>query len=189
MEEKKNSDQGKEREKSEKRKKGKELPVIQDFYSQRAIAHAGFLVVSMFGLFTLLALLRNGVDKGSFSSIVWSWDLLWSWIYAWNSRLLVALSISYWLVWLYGLYSYLSFSFYASVAQLALEKTTKYDSKLIDKAKNRHNGIIKWFFDFKKGKHAKEPPDLKYKIRDKTLTIFLIVYLLIGLLPFLALII
>jgi len=74
------------------------LSVVQDFYSKRAVAHASFFVASVFGLFTVLRLIyeMNPYPASQFT-----------------------LSVVYIGVWIFGGYSFLNFSFYATIANSA----------------------------------------------------------------------
>lgn len=86
----------------------RQLGIEEDFYSARAVAHASFFVASVFGLFTILAFMET-------SSMV--------------SKAL--LSVTYWVVWGFGLYSFLNFSRYAVHAQQAESRTTRQVKPLI----------------------------------------------------------
>lgn len=150
----------------DKKERNRQLGIVQDFYSKRAVAHAGFVVTSMFGLFSMLQLMKSS----SFERFM-------------------VLGIVYWLIWVFGLYSFGSFGYYASVAHYALREITDYDIGLIDKAKKTHNRAVRWFLDYKKGQATGDEKGLKYRLRNWALLSFIIVYLLIGLIPFLYLLI
>jgi hypothetical protein len=135
------------------------LTSIVDFYSNRAIAHASFLIASIFGLFSVLSFIE--VSSG---------------------YPLIALSVTYWLLWLLGLYSFGNFSFYASIAEVAKERIAarqplvEIDAR--DNARKRQPILLRKFFALKRAGflgEAKTP-------------IILLLYMLVGLLPFLAVI-
>jgi hypothetical protein len=128
--------------------KFKSLSVMQDFYSKRAAAHASFFVASVFGLFTVLRLIDN---------------MYYSF---WSKTVLALVYVS---LWIMGIYSFLNFSFYASIAHNAERSLQILAIKLIDperkkdmerqlltdqvkdlkKAKLFRKWIIYRFFDFK----------------------------------------
>jgi hypothetical protein len=101
----------------------RQMEVIQNFYSTRAVAHASFFVASIFGLFTILALMESSFQKLS---------NYWSWI------ALGLLSITYWGVFVIGLHSFLKFGRYSIYAQIAARLTSGQaddwilDSKLVE---------------------------------------------------------
>ncbi len=111
--------------------------VIQDFYSKRAIAHASFLVASIFGLFTILSILRGMMNE--------PWNLARTF-----------LVVSYWGVWAFGAYSFLNFGYYASLSHDALLKIARdQNDSLIKDSTAKHQIPVKWFFELKAGReHA-----------------------------------
>jgi hypothetical protein len=151
-----------------------EYEVIQDFYNKRANAHASLFVASMFGLFSLLALMGRIVDRYSFAGS--------------NLTVLILLSISYGLVWLFGLYSSLNFFFHATIAQHAEKKIVQdKDRRIIDKAKAKWKWIPKTFADFKgpKTSNTSEEEESRWFNNNKE-NAFVFFYFLIGLLPLIA---
>lgn len=73
-----------------------QLSALLDFYSDRAVAHASFLVATVFGLFAILQLVSKG-----FSDFVF---------------------IMYWSVFMAGLYCLLNFGYYAGLAETTKNK-------------------------------------------------------------------
>jgi hypothetical protein len=133
---------------------------VVDFHSNRAVAHASFLIASIFGLFTVLPLIEILVGKSPIA--------------------FVFLSIAYWLLWVFGLYSFGNFSYFASIAEVAKEKITAYqpiiESKIRSEAKNRQWKLLGRFFDLKRAG----------LLGKKKIPLILLLYVLVGLLPFLA---
>jgi hypothetical protein len=143
----------------EEQELNRQLAIVEDVYSTRAVAHASFFVASLFGLFTILALIL--MERLSITSSV-------------------LLSITYWLVWSFGLFSFLNFSRYATRANRAIEKTaseaTKLVSKQIENATCLQDKIVRWFEGLRSDKWLRN--------RDKTL--FIIAYIAIGLFGYVA---
>jgi len=157
----------------------KRLSIVQDFFSKRAVAHASFFVASMFGLFTILSLMEKFIDRMPFHGV--TWQLTWDW----NFTRFLLLSSSYVFIWLFGLYSFGNFSYYATLAQRVEEKIAKNkDNEIINESKKGLGGILKWFYDFKSG-HRQEG-SFGWVRRHNTILLF-ILYLLVGSFPFISL--
>jgi phosphotransferase system glucose/maltose/N-acetylglucosamine-specific IIC component len=142
--------------------------VVQDFYSKKAVAHASFLVASMFGLFTILAFAERTLgNPPSYLNFF-------------------LLAITYWSIWVFGLYSMFNFSLYATMAQHAERHAAmNEDDQVKDEVKKSSNRILKPFVDFKM---ASANEKIKFGVRSHFDYVFLVFYVLIGILPFLALV-
>jgi len=158
----------------------KSLSIVQDFFSKRAVAHASFFVASIFGLFTILSFMEKSISRIPLSEVIW--QLAWDW----NFARLILLSSTYWFIWLFGLYSFANFNFYATLAQHAEEKIAENkDNEIINESKKGLGGILKWFYDFKSGLLQK---GLSGWIRNhETILLSTLYFLLIGLFPFISL--
>lgn len=160
------------------------LSSLLEFYSDRAIAHASFLVACIFGLFTILSVMNNVFGK--FSLLVW-----------------ILLAITYWVLWSFGLYSLLNFGFFATVAQVSKEMITEgsdLEKDVMEKAKKMKRGIFRVFFNYKESEEALKKESslhksqkvkiltpILYFLRKRKTTIFIGFYFLfIGFIPFVA---
>lgn len=137
------------------------LSALLDFYSDRAVAHASFVVACVFGLFTVLSLLR-GVDL----------------------FLKVAYSFIYWVLWSAGIYSLLNFRSFAIEAERVrrfilkhkwsllvtrLTEETK-EEEIVKRPNAVYRCILKLFSDF--------------KLSDKKIdTMIALYFVFIGILP------
>jgi hypothetical protein len=134
----------------------RQLTVAEDFYSSRTVAHASFFVASIFGSFTILALMER-----EFVS-------------------LVLLSIIYWFVFLFGVFSFLNFSRYAIRAQIAERKIANeaetFIKQELEKSTTRQDKLIRQF-----DRRRASP-----KIANIDKYLFLIVYFAVGLIAFVA---
>lgn len=134
------------------------LSSLLDFYSDRAVAHASFLVACVFGLFTILSLLGGK-------------ELHLKFVY----------SIAYWMLWLGGFYSLLNFRLFATEAQKIAGFIENGKISLLNRlnekkeTKRRPNRIS--VFINKRFRWFKE---LKHKFTVITVSYFL----LIGLFPY-----
>jgi len=145
------------------------LNVIQDFNNKKANSHATIFVASMFSLFTVLSLTQRIINK-SFPSFL-----------CWNTLILFLSIISYGLIWFFGLYSLLNFSYYSTVAQRAEQQLVKgMDRNLINNYKSEWTGIVKKFASFK------VPDKEQGKLRRNNEVISICVYSIIGILPLIA---
>jgi hypothetical protein len=103
----------------------RQLTVAENFYSSRTVAHASFFVASIFGSFTILALMKREFVSS------------------------VLLSIIYWLVFLFGVFSFLNFSRYAIRAQIAEGKTANeaetFIKQELEKPNTRQDKLIRQF--------------------------------------------
>jgi hypothetical protein len=158
----------------------KRLSTVQDFFSKRAVAHASFFVASIFGLFTILSLMEKFVNRMPFYGIIW--QLAWDWNFA---RFLL-LSSSYWFIWLFGLYSFANFGYYATLAQRTEEKIAEgKEIEIIDETKKKLGRRLSWFYGFKSGLSQR---GLSGWIRSHgTILLSILYFLLIGLFPFISL--
>ena len=161
------------------------LTVIQDFNNKKANSHATIFVASMFALFTVLSLASRIVLAASFS---------------FSNCLILSFSlISYILILIFGFYSMLNFSYYSTISQRAEEEIIgDLNNQLISKYVREWKGILKWFADNKMPNLEKEKPKKKIQpeiesneifkkpLVSGNLKLFLIVYVIIGLLPFFA---
>lgn len=155
---------------------GQEYEVIQDFDNKRANAHASLFVASMFGLFSLLALMGRIVDRTlpSFA----------------NYAVIILLLLSYIFVWFFGLYSLLNFFFYATVAHYAKGEIVKEkEVELIREAKRGWTWIPRKFASFKEpniniSEQASERKEKRFSHNKET--VFVVIYFAIGLLPMVA---
>lgn len=148
---------------------GNEYEVIQDFDNKRANAHASLFVASMFGLFTLLALMARILNRSMPYFVI----------------VLGLLFVSYVFVFVFGLYSLLNFFIYATVSEAAEEKIVEGKERELVEAID-WRGVEKIFVGLKVA--SKEPEkDTRRKgfLRNKG-TIFAFIYALIGWLPFIA---
>jgi len=108
-----------EKKKGEKAKKKLEatdyeaLSALLDFHSDRATAHAGFLVACIFGLFTILSLIQGGVVIKFFYSI------------------------AYWLLVFGGLYELLNFRDFAGRAQRITHFIRDHKTLLINRLEEK----------------------------------------------------
>ena len=142
------------------------LTVIQDFNNKKANSHATIFVASMFALFTVLSLATRIVAQASFSIS--------------NCTVLFFSSVSYILIWIFGLYSALNFSYYSTVSQRAEEAIVcGLDRQLISSYMEDWKGPLRRFANFK------VPPDQGW-FRKKLEWTIIIGYFVIGVLPFLA---
>jgi hypothetical protein len=134
----------------------RQLSVVEDFYSTRAVAHASFFVASIFGLFAILAFMER------FTMV---------------SKILV--SFAYWAVWSGGLYSFMRFSFYSGRAQAAQRRTTKDAEKLWDVVPENPKGQQTIPSIFEKVRSSRF-------VKRHDLAMFVIAYAFIGCLVFVA---
>jgi hypothetical protein len=150
--------------------------VIQDFNNKKANSHATIFVASMFALFTVLSLAQRIVSKESFSCS--------------NYIVLILSLVSYILIWFFGFYSILNFSFYSTVSQRAEERIIgNTERQLIMIERKKWKGILRIFSNYKVpdydegqglvGKTISSPV-------NKNLEIFVIIYVIIGFLPLVA---
>ena len=122
-----------------KREFNRQVEIVQNFYSTRAVAHASFFVASIFGMFTILALMVSIFQKLSND---WFWTAM------------VLLSLTYWGIFLVGFHSFLKFSQYSTYAQHAARLTSgKADDFILqsvleqDKILKKYTvraGFMKW---------------------------------------------
>jgi hypothetical protein len=157
-----------------------QFKIIQDFDNKRANAFASLFIASMFGLFGLLGVMVRIHDSPSF----------------FNGSAIYFLLSSYILVWIFGLYSLLNFFFYATVAQLAETQITgETRNNLIRNVIDEWAWIPRTFANFKvqikkavasEGKKVAGPSKFIW-FRVHKETIFVVLYILIGLLPLFAL--
>jgi hypothetical protein len=123
----------------------------------------------MFGLFSLLALMKGIINQTSSGTV--------------NNAITFLLVFSYLLVWFFGLYSLFNFFHYATLAQRAMYKIVgARENELLEEAKNEWSWIIR---TFSKLKNPTEGSGLRLKNIKEYL--FLICYSLIGFLPLIAL--
>lgn len=114
------------------------LNVIQDFNNKKANAHAAIFVASMFALFTVLSLAQRIVVNVVNDTV----NL--------NLCILILSSVSYWLIWFFGLYSIGNFTYYSTVAQKAEEGIIGYSElNLIKEHLKGWKGFFKFFASFK----------------------------------------
>jgi hypothetical protein len=150
------------------------LNVIQDFNNKKANSHATIFVASMFSLFTVLSLSQRIVAK-EFPSFL-----------CWNTLVLALSLVSYGLIWLFGLYSFLNFSYYSTVAQRAEEQLVQdLDRKLISHYKSKWTGILKRFASFKVP-NTDDDGTGQGTFRRNNEAISVLFYFIIGFLPLLA---
>lgn len=150
--------------------------VLQDFYSKRAVAHASFFVASIFGLFTVLSFIERVLPSVVTVNQIFLLPL--------KSVGYLLLYIIYWLIWLFGLYSLYNFGLYSTKSQHAEVKLAEKQDALI-------RGEIKNDTKFPKNYLAFKDQDQEHKslswLKRNNLAIFVLFYLLFGLLPFIAL--
>lgn len=157
---------------AEEEKRIRNLTVIQDFNNKKANAHATIFVASMFALFTVLSLAQRIVTKVSSNCSIPNFTVLWLSI------------VSYLLIWVFGLYSMLNFTYYSTVSQRAEEKIVgDMERQLISSYKKGWKGVFKLFASFK------VPDGDQGFIRRNNEWMSIIIYSTIGLLPFIAFII
>lgn len=148
---------------------GNVYEVIQDFDNKRANAHASLFVASMFGLFTLLALMARILDRTSPNYVA----------------IFVLFVISYGLIFLFGLYSLLNFFFYATVSQAAEEKIIEgKERQLVNSIP--WAGVEKVFVGMKMASEEPEKDTNRKRFLRTKGTFFVVLYVLIGLLPLIA---
>jgi hypothetical protein len=158
----------------------KRLSIVQDFFSKRAVAHASFFVASIFGLFTILSLMEKFINRMPFYGVIW--QLAWDW----NSARFLLLSSSYWFIWLFGLYSFANFGYYATLAQKAEEKIVENkDIEIIKESKEKHGRALNWFYNFKSGLQQKGL--FGWVRRHNAIMFFLFYFFVIGFFPFISL--
>jgi hypothetical protein len=125
-----------------------------------------------FALFTVLSLAQRIINKSVFSL-------------SWNSLNLCLLVTGYVLIWIFGLYSWLNFCYYSTVAHLTERKLVGgMERELVTEYKATWKGISKRFASFKV---PDEPQNLIDKalnlIRSNNEGIAVCVYVAIGFLP------
>lgn len=127
---------------SDKEKKGKRkledtdytaLSALLDFHSDRATAHASFLVACVFGLFAILSLI--GAPNQAPHPIY---------------------SIAYWLLWLGGLYSLLNFGYYAKKASRVRGRILKEKEALMKEIETKEPLLLRIFSTLKDSKPIKK---------------------------------
>ena len=144
---------------------------LLQFYSDRAISHASFLVASIFGLFTVLSLMTNASIE--LLSLIW-----------------LTLTCVYWFLWTFGLYALLNFGYYAIVAQVVKDTINRNGGNpegcIALQAEKMYP--LKLFFGFKRGwKEDLEKHRSLFFLRNRMYWIMISLYtLLVGFLPFLA---
>lgn len=106
----------------------RQVEIVQNFYSTRAVAHASFFVASIFGLFTVLALMDS-----SFLELSSNWS---SW------AALVLLSFTYWGVFAVGWHSFMKFSQYSIYAEYAESLTAQKANELVVTRSFERNEIV-----------------------------------------------
>ena len=152
-----------------------DLTIIQDFNNKKANAHATIFVASMFALFTFLSLATRITQKVSISAPS-----------PIPNMCIIGLSIlSYWIIWGFGLYSLGNFTYYSTLAQGAERKLVawKKERRLIKEYENEWSKVFKIFVDFK---HNENQGHIMSQIRRNNEQLSIMVYFLIGVLPFAA---
>lgn len=151
------------------------LTVVQDFNNKKANAHATIFVASMFALFTVLSLAQRIVTKVSSNCSIWNYTIL-------------GLSIaSYILIWVFGLYSIGNFTYYSTLSQIAENQIVgDMDRELIRKHKNDWSIVVRVFANFKLNE---DQGRIRKYVRSHNEWASIIIYSVIGLLPFIAFII
>lgn len=141
------------------------LTSLLDFYSDRAVAHASFLIACIFGLFTILSL----VD-----TIFW-----------WVSLLL--LFMTYYGLWAFGLYCLLNFRYYVLFSEQVIIEIfkenclSKLRGEIEDNTRKKWGRRLQFFFDFKAGM-VKERKSLSW-VRKQRMKIIFGLYPLMAVLP------
>ncbi len=144
------------------------LASLLDFYSDRAVAHASFLIAIIFGLFTILSLVNIK--------------------FRWESLLL--LFTTYWGLWGFGLYCLYNFRYYALFSEQVIQKIFEEKSlcelrdEIEKKTKEKWGKRLQFFFDFKAGV-VKGRDTLSWWRRQK-MKIFFLLYSLMAALPCIA---
>jgi hypothetical protein len=156
-------------------KEMRDWTVIQDFNNKKANSHATIFVASMFALFTVLSLAQRIMSKGSQVSL--------------NYVVLPLFLATYILIWFFGLYSMLNFSFYSTISQRAEERIIgNRENDLIKSTKVQWKGILKLFSNYKVPDHNESQGRASSTV-DSNFGLFIGVYIAIGLLPLVAFII
>lgn len=101
-----------------KREFNRQVGIIEDFYSTRAVAHASFFVASVFGLFTILTLMEVLLEKLNSNGSEANFTI-------------ISLSLVYWGAFGFGLYSFMNFGHYSNLAKTAIWKTAREADALI----------------------------------------------------------
>jgi len=176
--------------------KRERLVAIQDFYSARTVAHATFFLSSLFGLFTILSLMVNMkipsmIQANGFISVQFL-------------AMAICLLFPYIIVWFFGLYSLFNYKYYAAVAEAAqvkivgrvagdlIKETLIKKEKEKIKTRNRvlcyFHGLMKSLYEAKSGlpEEMEEEKKLVYKLNRHKMWIFLLFYIVLGLLPLIA---
>jgi hypothetical protein len=124
----------------------------------------------MFALFTVLSLATRIVAQASFSIS--------------NCTVLFLSSVSYILIWFFGLYSIGNFTYYSTVAQRAEEEIVLgMDKRLAEEYKNEWSIVFRVFANFKLNEGQGR---IRTAIRNNNEYASIIGYIVIGLLPLLA---
>jgi hypothetical protein len=135
----------------------RQLAIVEDFYSTRAVAHASFFVASVFGLFAILELMERRFSMTS----------------------LALLSLAYWIVWAFGLFSFLNFCRNALRANYAERMIASQAEGLINQQIRDATGQEKLVRGFDRLRSVKWITN-----HDKYL--FLVVYSGVGVIAFIA---
>ena len=161
------------------------LATIQDFYSKRTVAHASFFLSSLFGLFSLLSLMTIVKVQGS--------------TFLRTEGILILLLVPYGIVWFFGLYSLFNFRYYAAIAEASQVKMvgneagTLIGEALIKKEAEemkKHKRVLRFFhrlmkslYESKAGLPEVEKNNRIYQLNRHKMKIFLLFYIILGLLP------
>lgn len=146
------------------------LESLIDLYSNLGVGHASFMIACMIGLFSILGLLKNNVfELTSIETIPY-----------------ILLNITYWGVWLVGFYCLLKFFWnieYAKAIEQYLLKNNKIiEGELEDIHKNMWSeGLIKKRINYRTLKDG--------LLKTHTSDLIFCGYFLLGLFPFLSIII
>ncbi len=125
----------------EEQEADRQLTVLQDFYSKRAVAHASFFIASVFGLFAVLALMERYSEKIRSDSSV--------------TAVLALLSLVYLSVGALGVYSFMNFTNYSNRAQKAVGRTAKKADESIRELKTPKTSQDKLLMTFENMKSCK----------------------------------
>jgi hypothetical protein len=129
-------------------------------------------VASLFALFTVLSLAQRIVEKIPANNSP-------------SNLAILGLSIiSYALIWVFGLYSLGNFTYYSTVAQIAEKKIVgDMDHRLVSEYKGNWTKVFRMFVNFKLNKNQGR---FMSWIRSNNEQVSIIIYILIGVLPFIA---